>query len=121
MGRLGTGTYQRPDAEIRINLNFHKNPPPVKRGGFYFNLEQPKPTVYVPGNKKKVHGLLHPEIVGDKHWDKIINVCIITLIILNIIAVMLETVPYLHDEPHEKKSFIISTGYPSLFSLSSMF
>ncbi len=27
--------------------------------------------------KKKVHGLLHPEIVGDKHWDKIINVFII--------------------------------------------
>ena len=42
--------------------------------------------------KKKVHGLLHPEIVGDKHWDKIINVFIITLIILNVIAVILETV-----------------------------
>lgn len=42
--------------------------------------------------KKKVHGLLHPEIVGDKHWDKVINVFIITLIILNVIAVMLETV-----------------------------
>lgn len=55
--------------------------------------------------KKKVHGLLHPEIVGDKHWDKVINVFIITLIILNVIAVMLETVPYLHDEPHEQKFF----------------
>ncbi|MGQ0739227.1 MAG: ion transporter [Bacteroidota bacterium] len=55
--------------------------------------------------KKKVHGLLHPEIVGDKHWDKIINVFIITLIILNVIAVILETVPSLHDEPHEKKFF----------------
>jgi len=43
--------------------------------------------------KKKVHGLLHPDIVGDKHWDKVINVFIITLIILNIIAVMLETMP----------------------------
>ena len=42
--------------------------------------------------KKKVHGLLHPEIVGDKHWDKIINIFIISLIILNVIAVMLETV-----------------------------
>jgi len=41
--------------------------------------------------KKKVHGLLHPEIVGDKHWDKIINIFIIVLIILNVIAVILET------------------------------
>ncbi len=48
--------------------------------------------------KKKVHGLLHPEIVGDKHWDKIINVFIIVLIILNVIAVILETVGPLHDK-----------------------
>lgn len=48
--------------------------------------------------KKKVHGLLHPEIVGDKHWDKIINVFIVVLIILNVIAVMLETVTALHDQ-----------------------
>ena len=44
-------------------------------------------------SKKKVHGLLHPDIVGDKHWDKVINVIIISLIILNVIAVMLETIP----------------------------
>lgn len=43
--------------------------------------------------KKKVHGLLHPDIVGDKHWDKIINVFIVGLIILNVVAVMLETIP----------------------------
>jgi voltage-gated potassium channel len=55
--------------------------------------------------KEKVHGLLHPEIVGDKHWDKIINVFIITLIILNVIAVILETVPSFHDEPYEKEFF----------------
>lgn len=55
--------------------------------------------------KKKVHGLLHPEIVGDKHWDKVINVFIIVLIILNVVAVMLETVPFLHDEPHEQNFF----------------
>ena len=42
--------------------------------------------------KRKVHSLLHPEIVGDKHWDKIINIFIIVLIILNVIAVILETV-----------------------------
>lgn len=46
--------------------------------------------------KKKVHGLLHPEIVGDKHWDKIINIFIISVIILNVIAVILETVESLH-------------------------
>lgn len=43
--------------------------------------------------KKKVYGLLHPDIVGDKHWDKIINVFIVVLIILNVVAVMLETIP----------------------------
>jgi voltage-gated potassium channel len=47
--------------------------------------------------KKKVHGLLHPEIVGDKNWDKVINVFIVVLIILNVIAVMLETVKSLHN------------------------
>jgi voltage-gated potassium channel len=55
--------------------------------------------------KKKVHGLLHPEIVGDKRWDKIINVFIIVLIILNVIAVILETVEEMHDEPHERRFF----------------
>jgi voltage-gated potassium channel len=46
--------------------------------------------------KKKVHGLLHPEIVGDKNWDKVINVFIISLIILNVIAVIVETVEPIH-------------------------
>lgn len=48
--------------------------------------------------KEKVHGLLHPEIVGDKHWDKIINIFIVTLIILNVIAVVIETVEPIHKE-----------------------
>ena len=48
--------------------------------------------------KKKIHSLLHPEIIGDSHWDKIINIFIITLIILNVTAVMLETVPSI-DKP----------------------
>jgi len=51
--------------------------------------------------KKKVHGLLHPEIVGDKHWDKFINIFIITLIILNVLAVMLETVQRYHEHYHD--------------------
>jgi voltage-gated potassium channel len=48
--------------------------------------------------KKKIHGLLHPEIVGDKYWDKIINVFIIVLIILNVIVVILETVISINDQ-----------------------
>ncbi len=48
--------------------------------------------------KKKVHGLLHPEIVGDKHWDKIINIFIVVLIILNVAAVILETVENIHKK-----------------------
>lgn len=48
--------------------------------------------------KMKVHTLLHPEI-GFTKWDKIINGFIIVLIILNVIAVMLETVDSIH-KPH---------------------
>ncbi|MES1215603.1 MAG: ion transporter [Bacteroidota bacterium] len=54
--------------------------------------------------KKKVHGLLHPEIVGDSRWDKVINSFIIILIILNVVAVMLETVSSFHDT-YEKQQF----------------
>ena len=53
--------------------------------------------------KQKVHSLLHPEIVGDSHWDKIINIFIIVLIILNVTAVMLETVDSI--EKHLRKFF----------------
>lgn len=51
--------------------------------------------------KQKVHSLLHPEIVGEGRWDKIINIFIIVLIILNVTAVMLETVPTI-DAPLRK-------------------
>jgi voltage-gated potassium channel len=47
--------------------------------------------------KKDVHILLHPEL-GDTKWDKIINGFIILLIVLNITAVMLETVQSIHDK-----------------------
>ena len=47
--------------------------------------------------KKTVHYLLHPEI-GATKWDKIINGFIITLIILNVIVVILETVQSIHDK-----------------------
>lgn len=46
--------------------------------------------------KKKVHSLLHPQ-VGATHWDKFLNGFIIVLIILNVGAVILETVPSIHD------------------------
>ena len=46
--------------------------------------------------KRMVHSLLHPEI-GNTRWDKVINIFIIVLIILNIVAVMLETVPSIHE------------------------
>lgn len=47
--------------------------------------------------KEKVHILLHPEL-GDTRWDKILNAFIIVLIILNVAAVMIETVQPIHDK-----------------------
>ncbi len=55
--------------------------------------------------KKKVHSLLHPEIVGDTHWDRIINIFIIILIVLNVTAVMLETVPSIEQNKPLSKFF----------------
>ena len=46
--------------------------------------------------KGKVHSLLHPEI-GDTKLDKIINSIIIVLIVLNVVAVILETVPSIYN------------------------
>lgn len=46
--------------------------------------------------RKKVHVLLHPEL-GETKWDKIINAFIIFLIISNVLVVILETVPWIHD------------------------
>ena len=47
--------------------------------------------------KKDVHILLHPEL-GDSKWDKFLNAFILTLIVLNVIAVMLETVRPLYEK-----------------------
>jgi voltage-gated potassium channel len=46
--------------------------------------------------KHKVHILLHPEL-GESKADKAINIFIITLIVLNVIAVMMETVKPLYN------------------------
>src|SRR5687767_10553793 len=50
--------------------------------------------------KHKVHILLHPEL-GESKADKAINIFIITLIVLNVIAVMMETVHPLYDDHRE--------------------
>ena len=44
----------------------------------------------------KVHILLHPEL-GESKADKFINIFIITLIVLNVVAVMMETVHPLYE------------------------
>lgn len=46
--------------------------------------------------QRKTYILLHPEL-GDSKWDKIINGFIILLILLNVAAVVVETVPSIHD------------------------
>lgn len=46
--------------------------------------------------KGKVHILLHPEL-GESKADKFVNAFIITLIILNVIAVMVETIDMVHN------------------------
>lgn len=47
--------------------------------------------------KKKTFTLLHPE-VGNTKWDRAFNAFIIFLILLNVIAVMLETVPPIYEQ-----------------------
>ncbi len=55
--------------------------------------------------KHRIHRLLHPEVLGNERWDKFINIFIIILIVLNVIAVMLETVPGYNDEEAEQQLF----------------
>jgi voltage-gated potassium channel len=63
--------------------------------------------------KHRIHRLLHPEVLGNERWDKFINIFIIVLIVLNVVAVMLETVPGYHDEWAEQRFF----HYFDLFSV----
>ncbi|MFN2457529.1 MAG: ion transporter [Chitinophagaceae bacterium] len=49
--------------------------------------------------KRKVYTLLHPEL-GETRWDKLVNTAIILLIVLNVVAVILETVPSIY-EPYQ--------------------
>jgi len=48
----------------------------------------------------RVHTLLHPEL-GNTHWDRALNAFIILLILLNVLAVMLETVPAIYNPNRE--------------------
>lgn len=69
--------------------------------------------------KKKVHILLHPEL-GETKWDKILNGFIITLIILNVIAVMLETVSSIH-EPYKEFFRIFDLVSVIIFTIEYVF
>jgi len=64
--------------------------------------------------KKQVHTLLHPS-KGNSIWDKIINVFLIVLILLNILAVILETEPRIYD-PH--KDFFHAFDWISVYIFS---
>ena len=47
--------------------------------------------------KQKVHILLHPEL-GESKADKFVNIFIISLIVLNVLAVMIETIEPIHNK-----------------------
>ncbi len=65
--------------------------------------------------KRRVHILLHPEI-GMTKWDKIFNSFIIVLIIMNVTAVILETVPSIH-EPYAHFFKIFDTVSVIIFTI----
>ena len=46
--------------------------------------------------RQRVYTLLHPEL-GDTHWDRALNAFIIVLILVNVVVVMLETVPAVYN------------------------
>jgi voltage-gated potassium channel len=64
--------------------------------------------------KKQVHTLLHPS-KGNSIWDKIINIFLILLILLNILAVMLETESNIY-EPN--KAFFHAFDWVSVYIFS---
>jgi voltage-gated potassium channel len=69
--------------------------------------------------KRKVHSLLHPEI-GNTKWDKILNAFIITLIVLNVIAVSLETVQSIYT-PYAEFFDIFDTVSVIIFTMEYIF
>src|SRR5687768_6713576 len=65
--------------------------------------------------RHKVHILLHPEL-GDSKYDRAFNAFIIFLIILNVIAVMLETVPSIY-EPNKELFYYFDLISVAIFSI----
>jgi voltage-gated potassium channel len=65
--------------------------------------------------KRKVYELLDPN-VGGTNWDKFINVFIVTLIVLNVIAVLTETVSSIY-EPNKKVFFVFEVFSVMAFTL----
>lgn len=65
---------------------------------YLISLVLPKRLQMYNDVKKKVYGLLDPDTIGIPKWDRVVNVFIIVLIVLNVIAVMLETVKPIHDQ-----------------------
>src|SRR5215203_4616922 len=65
--------------------------------------------------KYKVHILLHPEL-GNTYWDRAFNIFIIVLILLNVIAVMLETVPAIY-EPYQHLFHYFDVFSVSIFTI----
>ena len=65
--------------------------------------------------KNKVYTLLHPEL-GKTVWDRVVIIFIITLILMNIIAVMLETVHPIY-EAHKQFFFVFDTISILIFTI----
>jgi voltage-gated potassium channel len=65
--------------------------------------------------KRNCYNLLHPEI-NHTRWDKALNAFIIGLIVLNVAAVMLETVPSIYT-PHQQLFYYFDTVSIIIFSL----
>src|SRR5688572_17585890 len=65
--------------------------------------------------RHRVHTLLHPEL-GNTNWDRALNAFIILLIVLNVIAVMLETVPSIY-EPNKEFFHIFDLISVIIFSI----
>ena len=65
--------------------------------------------------KHRVHTLLHPEL-GNTHWDRALNAFIILLILLNVVAVMLETIPSIY-EPNKAFFYYFDIISVAIFSI----
>jgi voltage-gated potassium channel len=65
--------------------------------------------------QRKTHILLHPEL-GHSKWDKIVNGVIIFLIVINVIAVILETVPEIY-QPYQKEFHYFDIFSITVFSI----